>query len=193
MEFSILKLLEIIGLISGILYVILASRENIWCWPVGILGSIATMIVTYQSKLYLDAGLFVYYILIGFYGWYLWSGRNKTQKILTISQISVTLLVMLVILGVIFTTGLGQLLALYTDASIPYWDAFTTGFSLVATYMQAKKFLENWILWIIVDAIYIGVYFYKDLQYLAILSIFYTVLAVYGFINWRKVYLKATT
>ncbi|MEM7511704.1 MAG: nicotinamide riboside transporter PnuC [Bacteroidota bacterium] len=192
MEFSFIKILEIIGLISGVLYVILASRENIWCWPIGILGSIASMIVTWESKLYLDVGLFGYYVLIGFYGWYLWRKGKQVQKTLTISQISVKLLLMLLGLGVLFTIGLGQLFSIYTDASIPYWDAFTTGFSLVATYMQAKKFLENWLLWIVVDAIYVGVYFYKDLDFFAILSIFYTIMAVYGFIHWRKTYQSAT-
>ena len=89
-------------------------------------------------------------------------------------------------LGILGTVTLGTAFDQFTDADIPYWDAFTSSFSVVGTYMQARKHLQNWLLWLVIDAVYIGVYWYKGLNAFALLSIIYLGLAAYGYWKWRN-------
>lgn len=178
--------IELLALVFGILAVGFNTKEIVWGWPTGIVGTILSGILFIEARLYSDLILHVFYVILGFYGWYEWlyGGRNKQE--LKVSPLSKSRLLFLMILGGMGWAGFGYFFANYTDADLAYWDAFTTSFSFVGTYMLARKKIENWILWIVVDAVAAGIYFYKELFLLSLLYFLYLGLASYGFLNWRK-------
>ncbi|WKN33636.1 nicotinamide riboside transporter PnuC [Porifericola rhodea] len=178
--------IELFALIFGVLSVWFNTKEIVWGWPCSIVGVVLSGILFYDSKLYSDFILHIFYFGLGFYGWYEWlyGGKNKTE--LKVGMLSKSRLLVLMVLGSLGVIGIGYSFATFTDADLPYWDAFTTSFSFVGTYMLARKKLENWVLWIVVDAVAAGIYFYKELYLLSLLYFLYLGLASYGFFNWRK-------
>lgn len=181
-----MKTIEFFALIFGIIAVYFNTRENVWGWPTGIVGVVLSSIVLYDARLYADLMLHAVYFVLGFYGWYEWlhGGRNDSAK--EVGTLRYKMLSALLLAGVLGTGLMGYLFDQYTDADLAYWDAFTTSFSLVGQYMLAKKKIENWILWLVVDAVAAGMYWYKGLAMLALLYFLYLGLATYGWINWRK-------
>jgi len=180
--------IELLGAIFGLLYIILSIRQNIWCWPVGLITSALYIYVFYITKFYADMGLQVYYLVVSIYGWYFWlfGGKSKKTDDLKISSVKFNLSIYLVIAtGVLFGI-IAYILVNYTDSEIPYWDAFTTAGSFIATWMLARKIIEHWLVWIIIDAVSLGLYIYKGLYATVILFAVYTVLAVTGYIEWKK-------
>lgn len=180
-----LTFIEWSAVVFSLLFVIAASRAYAWAWPMGIIGSALGMVLVFEAKLYIDVGLYAMYVLLGFYGWYQWLYGNKDESPKEISKASLRLQVRLFGLGSLFTLVFGFIFSTYTDADIPYWDALTTGFSLVATYLQAQKYLENWLWWIVIDALYVGVYSYKGLPIFAGLFVVYVIIAAYAFWQWQ--------
>lgn len=181
-----MSLLEWIAVAFNLAYVILLAREIVWAWPCGIIGSALVLLVVYDARLYIDSGLYVFYMVLGAYGWYLWVFGDRDRPELPIIRTPRRQALGLLLLGSLGTVVMGYLFGTYTEADIPYWDAFTTSFSLVGTWMQARKHLENWLLWLVVDAVYVGVYAYKGLVAFAILSGVYLLLASYAYWNWRR-------
>jgi nicotinamide mononucleotide transporter len=178
---------EILGVIFSLLYLFFSIRQKILLWPMGIISALLYMVVFYQSKFYADMGLNGYYFIISIYGWILWNrGRNETGGGLPVTRIKsrLALLLAVITLGTFF--GIGLLLDNFTDSPVPYWDAFTTAVSFTATWMLARKILEHWILWIIVDAVSMGLYLYRGLYPTLVLFAVYTAMAVIGFIQWKK-------
>jgi len=178
--------IELLALIFGVLSVWFNSREVVWGWPTGIAGTILSGLLFWDVKLYADLILHVFYVVFGFYGWYEWLYGGKQQQALKVTRTPHQLLVGLLLLGVVGLVCFGYFFDKYTDADLPYWDAFTTSFSFVGTYMLARKKLENWLLWIVVDTVAAGIYLYKELYLLSLLYFLYLGLAAYGFMNWRK-------
>ncbi|MDF9794764.1 nicotinamide mononucleotide transporter [Catalinimonas alkaloidigena] len=178
--------IELLALFFGVLSVWFNTRELVWGWPMGIVGTVLSGILFLEARLYSDLILHIFYVILGFYGWYEWlyGGRNKQE--LKVGTLGKSRLLFLMILGGLAWAGFGYFFDNYTDADLAYWDAFTTSFSFVGTYMLARKRIENWILWIIVDAVAAGIYMYKELFLLSLLYFLYLGLATYGFINWRK-------
>lgn len=178
--------IEFFALVFGLVAVFFNTRENVWGWPTGIVGVVLSGILFYQVRLYADLGLHVVYFVLGFYGWYKWLYGGKNQTELQVSQTGNALLGWLIAAGIAGTVGIGYFFEQTTDADLPYWDAFTTAFSLVGQYMLAKKKIENWIVWIIVDAVASGIYVVKELYLLALLYFLYLGLATYGYLNWKR-------
>jgi len=180
--------IELLGAIFGLLYIILSIRQNIWCWPVGLITSALYIYVFYITKFYADMGLQVYYLVVSIYGWYFWlfGGKSKKTDDLKISSVKFNLSIYLVIATVVLFGIIAYILVNYTDSEIPYWDAFTTAGSFIATWMLARKIIEHWLVWIIIDAVSLGLYIYKGLYATVILFAVYTVLAVTGYIEWKK-------
>ncbi len=180
---------EWIGLLSGIIYVLLAARENPHCWWFGILscGMIAFKDLT-EYKLFADAALQFFYIIVGIWGLYMWFRRDEEVPELQISIWPIKKHLIIVVSGLLCTIPLGLLLNTYTDAVFSYIDTFTTIFSIVATIMLVYKVLENWIYWIIVDLVYIFLYYQRGGYLFAILLLIYAMIAVYGYLNWRTKY-----
>ncbi|MFP4022970.1 MAG: nicotinamide riboside transporter PnuC [Thiohalospira sp.] len=180
--------IELLGTIFGLLYIILSIKQNIWCWPVGLITSALYIYVFFVTKFYADMGLQVYYLVVSIYGWYFWmyGGKSKKQDDLKISKTGFRLALYLVLVTAVLFGIIAFILVKFTDSEIPYWDAFTTAGSFVATWMLARKIIEHWLLWIIVDAVSLGLYIYKGLYATVILFAVYTVLAVTGYIEWKK-------
>jgi len=175
---------EIIGTIFGFLAVILTIKQNIWCWFFGLIQVIIYSYVFFEAKLYSDMLLHIIYIFLQIWGWYSWKYYKNNLEKLKVSQVKSMLLWGVVVL--VFTCVLGLLMQLKTDASLPYLDAFTTIASLVAQYLLIKKKLGSWIFWIIVDVVAIFIYCYKELYFTSGLYAVFLVLAILGYIEWKK-------
>jgi nicotinamide mononucleotide transporter len=183
---------ELLGVAFSILYLFFSIRQNILLWPMGIVSALLYMVVFYQSKFYADMGLNGYYFIISIYGWILWrKGGDQSGKELPVSRISRRLALILLGITSIAFLGIGVILERYTDSPIPFWDALTTAVSFTATWMLARKILEHWILWIIVDAVSMGLYLYRGLYPTLILFAIYTTMAIVGYIEWRKTYTRS--
>ncbi|MDA3953885.1 MAG: nicotinamide riboside transporter PnuC [Bacteroidales bacterium] len=180
--------IELLGLIFGLLYIVLSIKQNIWCWPIGFITSALYVYVFLVTKFYADMGLQVYYLLVSIYGWYNWmfGARSKIQDDLKISKINLKLGINLIIVTILLFGVIAFILVNYTDSEIPYWDSFTTAASFVATWMLAKKIIEHWIIWVVVDLVSLSLYIYKGLYPTVILFAVYTILAILGFIEWKK-------
>ena len=181
-----MNILEVIAVISGLICVWFTVKENIWTFPTGILTVSLYFVVFYQSKLYADMGLQIAYVALNAYGWYEWLHGGKGGDRLHISHSPWRTNATLFLIGVIATALLGSGLSRYTDAALPYWDSSQTVMSLIAQWMMARKYLENWIVWIGVNISSIGMYFYKELHLTTILYGVFLVMATIGFFEWRR-------
>lgn len=185
MNWIIDNIIEIIGTIAGLLFLYLEIKQNKWLWPVGLLTSVMYIYVFFVAKLYADMSLQFYYVAISIYGWLVWStGSSKTE--LPVRRISKKLCFTLLGVSALIYVFIAFVLVNYTDGSIPYWDAFTSALSIVATWMLARKILEQWLVWFLVNAVSLGLYIYKGLYPTSILFFFYTVLALVGYLQWKK-------
>ena len=165
--------------------VILAIRENMWTWPTGIIGVVLYTIVFYRAHLYLNAGLQIIYFALSIHGWYEWlhGGANKTE--LHVRRTTARQWTGVIVIGIALTAGLYALSVAIKGAS-PISDAVTTGFSIVGQWMLNEKLLENWLMWLAVDIIYVPLFYGGGQWGSAILYAFFCVLCVKGFIDWRK-------
>lgn len=183
------SLLEIIGVITGLLCVYLAAVNNIWNWPLAIISVTIYIVIFYDTHLFADMGLQVYFLIMNIYGWYYWSKKAGDEKKIPIAVITRREIIYSVIAIIVFTFILGSLLK-YTPASYPYIDSFCTACSLVAQLFLARKVLENWLIWIFVDIVYVGVYIFKGLHLTAIMYAIYVGIALLGYLDWKKDYKK---
>ncbi len=133
-------------------------------------------------------GLNVYYLIISVYGWMHWSkGNNQESKAeLPISRVTYKSAIWFFFWTVVFFIVISFILKDFTDSPVPFWDAFTTAASIVATYMLAQKIMEHWLIWIVVDSVSAGLYVYKGLYPTVLLFIVYTALAITGYYEWKR-------
>lgn len=180
--------IELLGTVFGLLYILLSIKQNIWCWPAGLITSALYIYVFFVTKFYADMGLQVYYLVVSIYGWYHWmfGSKSKKQDDLKISKTSLKMGLVLLSATIILFVVIAYILVNYTDSEVPYWDSFTTAASFVATWMLARKLIEHWLIWIVVDAVSLGLYVYKGLYPTVILFAVYTVLALLGYMEWKK-------
>lgn len=176
--------------IFALAYVILAAIENVWCWLFGILASALSVYLCYTGKLFLESGLQVFYVFIGIYGWYEWLYGNKgagtAETELRIVSWPFSKNGVLILIGCVLWIPFGFIAHRYSTQALPYLDAFITAFSLVATWMTARKIIQNWIFWTIIDAAAVVLYASRDFYLIALLYIIYTILAVIGYFQWKK-------
>ena len=183
------SLLEVIGVITGLVCVYLAAKNNIWNWPIAIVSVGIYIFIFFDSHLYADMGLQVYFMAMNIYGWYYWAKKTADENKIPVAIITRKEIIYSVIAIIIFTVILGTGLK-YTPASYPYIDSFCTACSLVAQVFLARKVLENWLIWIFVDIVYVGVYIFKGLDLTAIMYAIYVGIALLGYIDWKKDYKK---
>lgn len=186
-------MLEVVGVISGLLCVYLAAKNIIWNWPLAIISVAIYIFIFYDSHLFADMGLQVYFLSINIYGWYFWSRKKPSEAKTPVTLIKQREILLSALAIVIFTFLLGWLLYNHTTASYPYLDSFCTACSIVAQFFMARKVLQNWLLWIFVDAIYVGIYIFKDLHLTAVMYAIYIVIALIGYVDWKKEYRKQIT
>ncbi|MBY0425015.1 MAG: nicotinamide riboside transporter PnuC [Cytophagales bacterium] len=177
---------ETIGFITGIICIWYNTKGHMYGWPFAIISVSSYAVVFYESKLYADMSLQLVYLSLSIYGWWQWKKgavNNKIKPRNLPSRIS-----WLYVLGSIgiFTLAISFLIGNLTDSDVPWLDAFTTGSSLVAQYLMNIKITQHWIVWIVADIVYIGLYAYKELYLTTLLYIIITGLAVYGYFNWKK-------
>ena len=178
--------LEILGFVLSVIAVWLTARQHLWCWPIGIVSVVVYAIVFIDVKLYSDAALQIIYIFLQAYGWTIWTRTGpspSTQR--PVGRLSAATAALLLAGGALGTAAVGYPMATRTDAALPYWDAGTTVFSLIAQWLMARKVLECWLLWVAVDVVYVGIYLAKDLRLTALLYGIFIVLACYGWQQWR--------
>jgi nicotinamide mononucleotide transporter len=190
-EFISINWLEILGTAAGLVYVYLEIRAKIWLWPVGLFTAAVYVAVYFQHKFYADMGLQVYYAAASIYGWILWAKPGKARANgLLISKAPGWLLIAYSVSVVLLTVCLGWVLDNYTDTPVAYPDAFTSALGIIGTLMLAKKYLEQWHLWILANASCIAIYLSKELYFTSFLFAVYLAMSVAGYIQWGKMYKK---
>ncbi len=184
------KGLELIGLIIGLLYLLLEYKANIWLWPVGVIMPIVYIIIFYQNKFYADMTFNVYYLFASIYGWYIWAkSLDKTDQGL-ISHLPKKYIVGLSAIFVAIFAAIAFLLINFTDSEVPYGDSFTTTLSILAMWMLAHKYIEQWLLWIVVNAVTAVLYHTKELDITVILFIVNFFVSILGYVKWKKMMLE---
>jgi len=178
--------IELIAAILGIANVYLTTRQKVWCWPVGLVNVILSLYVFYVSKLYADAVLQVFYLIMTVYGWYYWVLGGEKKNELPVRKIRIKEFSIMLLIGFSMSLIVGYLFATYTDAAFPYWDSFLTVWGIIATYAMGKKIIEHWLMWIVIDVNCTALYFVKHLYAFAPLYFIFTVLAIYGYYLWKK-------
>jgi nicotinamide mononucleotide transporter len=182
---------EALAVAFNLAYVVLAIFESVLCWFAGFLGAGLTLVVFLHARLYGSTALQAVYMALMAYGWYEWRHGGEKGGELAVSRVPARWRLGLGAAGLAFAGGLGLLLEHGTDAALPFWDAGTTSFSLVAQFMTTRKWLESWLVWIGVDVVYTGILFSQELRLMTALYAGYLVLAVLGYLKWRRSLLQA--
>ena len=179
---------EVPAVVLAILYLVLAARENIWCWGAAFASTAIYMYVFFDVNLFQESALQIYYLGMAVYGWYQWRRPSDQSSTLPISTWSLkTHGAVIAATGVVVATS-GYLLHKNTTAALPYVDAFTTWYAVVTTYMVTKKILENWGYWFVIDSVSIYLYLNRELYLTALLFVAYLVIIVFGYLKWKKEY-----
>lgn len=183
--------IEVLGAILGLLYIFFSIRQHILTWATGLLTSLLYTVVFFESGFYADMGLQVYYVFISIYGWYYWLKGDKLKteeddKQVPVKKIPRTVLIKSAVATILIYFMLLFILTRFTNSTVPIMDSLTTAFSITATWMLAKKYIEHWIIWIFVDIVSAGLYVYKNLWPTVILFLVYTAMAVIGYFEWKK-------
>jgi nicotinamide mononucleotide transporter len=180
---------ELLASALGFIAIFLQIKQNVWYWFVSIIMVSMYIYIYIEAKLYADMSLQVYYLFISFYGWYAWLYGNTNDdqnKELRVSSSTKNLIRKLTGITIILFFAIAWFLIQFTNSDLPYWDSFTTALSFVATWMLARKKIENWLIWIVVDAVSVAIYIYKGLYPTAVLFLFLTFLAIVGYRKWKK-------
>ncbi|MEJ5264128.1 MAG: nicotinamide riboside transporter PnuC [Bacteroidales bacterium] len=186
---------EVFGSISGLVYIYFSLRKSLWLWPVGLVSSLAFIIVFYESRLFADMALQIYYCIASIYGWIFWVfGKKNTitardTEELPISRLSTMQWIVATAVTIaltLFYLPLGNAF----HASFPLLDGFVTAASIVATWMLARKILDQWLIWIVVDALSTGMLVAKEKYVAAGLMLVYTLLAIIGYYKWLNDFRK---
>lgn len=193
MDFIAANWLGMLGLVSGLLCVWLLIRENIYTFPLGLLYAVVTVVVMLDARLYADVLLNGYYVIMNAYGWYFWlrgDPDRRAGKVLQVAWAGATSRYLAVGFTVLGTLIMGWYFDQHTDADFAYPDSFTTMASFVAMWMSARKYLDSWVLWFVVDVASVALYLAKaqsdpTLYYYAFLYLVYLWMAVVGYRAWR--------
>jgi nicotinamide mononucleotide transporter len=178
--------LEVVAVVFGLACVALTVRQNVWCWPTGLVQVALYVFIFYQARLYSDLLLHIFYIGLQIYGWYHWTRGRRNEAALPVSTLTRRMLLLACLGAVAGAIGWGGAMAHCTDAAAPYADAFVASASLVAQYLLARKKLENWYFWIVVDVVAIAVYWSRELRLTAGLYAVFLGLCIAGLVAWRR-------
>lgn len=186
-------ILQIAGVLLGLLYLWLEYRADIRLWIVGLIMPLVHGTLYYKAGLYADSSMQVYYVLAGLYGWAVWrSARRRTasespkKAPAAIGHTPLRLTPALAGVYVVAHAAIYLLLVRFTNSSVPFWDAGTTAASIVAMWMLSRKYVEQWLVWLVVDVVTVGLYLYKGIPLTAALYALYSALAVAGYLRWRR-------
>jgi nicotinamide mononucleotide transporter len=185
-----MALIEILATIFGFICVWLTIKQNIWCWPAGLIQVSLYVFVFHQARLYSDMGLHVIYVLMQFFGWYYWMYGGADRGQAKVARLSPRARAAWATMALAGTACLGFVMDNYTNADLAYWDAATTVLSLIAQWLMAKKILESFLIWMAVDVLCVGIYAVKALYPTTGLYLAFLVMATMGYLEWRKSWLQ---
>ena len=183
MPMPINTIIEVVSVLLGLLFLIFLMRESIWCWSFGIVSSALSIYLFIEAQLYSESILYLFYVIIGIYGWIKW---NQKEKKLPIQQWSIFKHLGAFGLGFIGAAALAAYFSNFTDAKNPVLDASTTSFSFVASFLESHKVLSAWIYWIIINLTSIWLYAMRGLEIYSCLMVVYFFLSILGYLQWRK-------
>ena len=192
MDFIIAHWLDIVTTVLGLAYILLEYKASVWMWAVGFAMQALGIVLYYQKGLYADCGMEFYYLAMTVYGYWKWIHGSASKEALPIRHfprrlVLPWLLLIAMVWGIIY-----WLLVTFTNSNVPLADSFTTALSIVGIWALAHKYLEQWFIWIAVDVVTCALYFYKDIPFKASLYAVYVVIAVFGYIKWRRM-MQAST
>lgn len=179
--------LEVVAVASAIAYLVLAIRQNIWCWLFAAVSTAIYVWLFIAAKLYMESALNLFYLAMAGYGWYSWttgrSGADEKPVVVWTTDVHVKAIVGVTALSALTGWALSR-----TDAAFPYVDSATTWFAIWATYLVARKVLENWWYWLVIDIVSIFIYWSRDLQLTGVLFCLYVAMIPFGMIAWTRSY-----
>lgn len=178
--------LEMVAMLITLVAVYLVTRQVVWCWPLSMVGVTLYAIVFFEARLYADMGLQGLYFALAAYGWWAWLRGGEDHGALTVSVASARTVVVLLSVATLSGFTLGFVLSRYTDASLPFLDSMLTSFSIAAQWMQTRKLLQNWLVWLAVDVFYVSMFLYMGLYLTAVLYACFLLLAAMGYVQWRR-------
>ncbi|NDV58877.1 nicotinamide riboside transporter PnuC [Bacteroides sp. 519] len=179
--------LEILGTIVGLVYLWLEYKASIWLWITGVIMPAIYIFIYYDAGLYADMGINVYYLGAAIYGLAVWAaGSKKNKGELPITHTPVNTILPMMVICIVSFLGIAWLLINYTNSDVPWIDSFTTALSIIGMWMLARKYLEQWLVWLVVDVVSAGLYIYKELYFTSGLYAVYAVIAIFGYCKWKK-------
>ena len=185
-EFLAEHWLDIVTTVLGLAYILLEYRASVWMWLVGFLMQALGIVLYYQKGLYADCGMEFYYLAMTIYGYWRWIHGGTAKQELPIRHFPQRLVLpWMLLIGAVWAI-IYWLLVTFTNSNVPLADSFTTALSIVGIWALAHKYLEQWFIWIAVDVVTSALYFYKDIPFKASLYALYVIIAIAGFIKWRK-------
>lgn len=186
--------LELIAMLLALAYVLWAAIGSIWCWPAAFFSTALYTYIFYDVSLLMDSALNIYYLIMAVYGYWIWqkdsshTNSQQSKAHLTIVSWQLNIHVKACLILTVISFILGYFMANFSSAHFPYFDTFTTVFAIFATYLVTQKVLENWIYWIVIDAVSIYLYLAKDLIPTVVLFGIYIIIATWGYFKWLGLY-----
>lgn len=193
--YFMMEYLEIIGTIVGLIYLWLEYHASIYLWVASIVMPLIYIFIYHDAGLYADMGINIYYVIASIYGIICWrwgiSRKNKkdASTALKITHTPTSRITPLSIISIALIFAIAYILITFTDSNVPWWDSVTTSLSIVAMWMMARKYIEQWWVWIVVDVISAGLYVYKELFFTAGLYALYAIIAYFGYKKWKELML----
>jgi nicotinamide mononucleotide transporter len=178
--------IEIVASVSGLFSVWLAVKENIWYYPVGLVNIITFAYIFYGVKLYADFTLQIVFFILSVYGWWIWLTKREGRPVRPTTSLSRAGWIVLTVVVPINSFIWGMLLTRFTDASIPHLDTFVATLSMAAQYLLSRKIIQNWYLWITVDVLSVGMYWYKELYTISFTYFVFLIICISGLISWKR-------
>lgn len=180
------SLLEFAAVSFAVLYLVFAIRQNILCW---ICAGVSTAIYVYlflHARLYMESALNIFYFAMAVYGWSVWSSGRSADDDMPVSKWALSIHTRAIAVIITLSAASGYVLDRYTDAAFPYVDSLTTWSAIWATFLVARKVLENWWYWLVIDAASILIYWSRDLHLTSLLFVVYVVMIPFGLISWTR-------
>lgn len=178
-----MSFLGIIALVFGVAGVLLTIRQSIWCWPIALISVCASSFEFYEQRLFGDMALQGFYFVSGIYGWWFWKENQKRS--FTIGKVKTNEWIWLLVFTLV-QVGVYYFLLVYFKGDQVFLDSLLTAGSITATYMMTRKWIQNWIVWVIIDGAYVFLYLIKDMWMFALLYFCFTLMAAYGYITWKR-------
>jgi nicotinamide mononucleotide transporter len=187
-QFNALSPVEVVAVIAAIAYLLLAIRQNILCWFFALVSTAIYVALFIDAKLYMESLLNGFYFVMALYGWYFWRTGGERNSSVPVTRWPLSVHAAAIAVIAVVSLSCGALLDNYSDAAYPYVDSLTTFSAIWATFLVARKVLENWWYWLIIDAVSVVLYWARDLQLTSLLFVAYVALIPFGLIAWTRAY-----